>query len=163
MMTSAVRQRSDLQANPSVLGRPHPCRERKDGTSRRLRTYFQSYTSSVRQPGRREAGNRWATRLRTSTLLSGWMAGCPSADVRGPSKTSQAYDCAARTDEEGEGKPQQSAGEMKGISLTMQQSYQEIGSEERDPQDDRADGESSPSLHGLRELLSMPKQHAKAC
>ena len=88
--------------------------------------------------------------LRMGTLLSGWMTGCPSADVIGPSKTSQAYDCADRTDEEGEGKPQQSAWEVKGISLTMQQSYQEIGSEERDPQDDRADSESPPLLHCYR-------------
>src|SRR5258708_15515192 len=86
-----------------------------------------------------------------------------SADVRDPNKTSQTDDCAARTDEEGKGKPQQSAGEVEGSSLTVQQSYQEIGSEERDPQDDRPDGQSSPLLRGLRKLLSMPKQHANAC
>ncbi len=86
----------------------------------------------------------------TGTLLSGWMDGWPFADVRGPSKTSQAYNCAHRTDEEGEGKPQQSAGEMKGISLTMHKSYQEISSKERDPQDDRANSQRPPLFHCYR-------------
>ena len=48
------------------------------------------------------------------------------------------------------GSPNSSAWEVKGISLTMQQSYQEIGSEERDPRDDRADSESPPLLHCYR-------------
>ena len=78
------------------------------------------------------------------------MAIYPSANVRGPNKTNQAYDRSARTDEEGEGKPQQSTGEMKGISLTMKQSYQEISSEERDPQDNRTNSEPPPLLHCYR-------------
>ncbi len=88
--------------------------------------------------------------MRGTPISSRWLAGCPFADVRGPSKTSQAYDCAHRTDQEGEGKPQQSTGEMKGIGLTMQQSYQDIGSKERDPQDDRANSQPPPLFHRHR-------------
>ena len=60
----------------------------------------------------------------TGTLLSGWMDGWPFADVRGPSKTSQAYNCAHRTDEHGAGKAPHWVETEEELALTIEASAQ---------------------------------------
>src|SRR5258708_35891125 len=67
-----------------------------------------------------------------------------SADVRDPNKTSQKDDCAARTDEQRKGKTQQSAGEVEGRSLTVQQSYHATGPPEPNPQATRPAAHTTP-------------------